>query len=508
MKTEALLAVVVLLAALPWFTVSGQTVGIYADQSDTVVNNDSDVYDVIWQFSHVRNSLRRGTDPRLYGEHTLAWHNMPWPSLLAGALTGWGYSASLIISSLFAGTAGYFLGRSWGLGRNGALVAGIVIIWMPVRLIRVYQHYTLASTGFVLCVLVTVRRWLERGKLRYLLLSMPLSVLAVAEGLQHGFTLGLGWMLTAFFTEWKGWKRFLLSAVLPAAGAAAGFLWLLSFPEALSANPGMDWTEAVYWGAEIQSYFLPSLLGEPVTAGWMPNAFEGVVSPGLTVLLLGIIWCIREKKWKPAAAIGGVMLLSTGPLLKIFGTLTPVPLPYMLVAKTPFLSAARTPARLAVVAGFAAALGAGALIEKQRTSAGWLLFGLIILEIVPVPLKTIDTAIPEFYRSSAHSGPVLEIPVSPLIRRYSLFESEDGLARLVRFMAREDMTIDSGLPEGLFYNSATVPLEGDFEKTGAATVVYNRWMFSENETALYDSLYSILFTCSSPEESLWVWQAP
>lgn len=508
MRTEYLLIVLLLFLVLPFILTPGggnRSPGMYEDPRHALFHGDSDVYDCIWQFSWIRRSLQEGTDPRVYGNITLAWHNMGWPDLFLSYLFRYGYGTSLLVATLFSAFSGYFLARAWGLGGKGALVAGFIAAWMPIRSIRMYQHYSIASAGYAIMALAMVKHILEKGRWKYSAGAFLFAGLAVAESFQHGFTIGLGWLLTVLLSKWRGLKSTALSASIPALGCVAGALFLLTSPGLTGNDPGKDWKEAVYWGAEIQSYFLPSFLGRHIVTDYMPNPFEGVVTPGLTVMLLAIWYAWAHRHWKALAAALAVMVLSMGPLFKLGGVPTPVPLPYMAVAKTPWLSAARTPARLGILVGLMAALGAGTMIGRRGKRTAWILTGLVLLEITPPFLRTIDTTVPSFYRSGHGAGLVLEIPASSAIRRYSLFEAADGVPRRVKFFARGGEDVLQGIPPGLTWDPDTIPSREDLLMTGADAVVYNRWMFPLNERILYDSLYAPIFTPEEREDSLWIW---
>ena len=509
MNSRMLIGAAILALALPWIiaALSPGTVGMYADPRHVLFQGDSDVYDCIWHFRWIEDASAQGSDPRVYNGRTLAWNNMAWPDLFLGSIFGWGYDTSLLAGTLFTALAGYVFARSWGLGRNGSILAALVIAWMPVRTIRIYQHYPVASTGYLLISLAMMRRILLSPGKSNLITGFVFSALATAESLQHGLAIGLGWLVTAVLTSGKSSKNTLLSAAVPAAGCIAGALWLFTSPGLTGTDPGKDWREAVFWGAEIQSYFLPSLLGQPVVADYMPNPFEGVVTPGLTVMLLGSIWCVRNRNWKAALAAFCIMVLSVGPLFKFLGIPTPVPLPYMLIAKTPWLSAARAPARLGILVGFMASLGAGAFIEKRGKVIGWILTCLVLVELTPLTLRKIDTSVPSFYTGTTNSDLRLEIPASEAIRKSSLFEASDGIPRRVKFFARGGDDMLQGIPEGLRWNPSELPRREDFFATGATEVIYNRWMFPEEDRALYDSVYACIFDEDEKGDSIWVWRS-
>ncbi len=283
MRTEHLLFVLLLLLVLPFILTPGggsRTTGMYEDPRHILFTGDSDVYDCIWHFSWIRSSLQEGTDPRVYGNRTLAWNNMGWPDLFLSYLFRYGYGTSLLVATLFSAVSGYFLARAWGLGRKGAIVAGFITAWMPIRSIRMYQHYPVASAGYAIMALAMVKLILEEGRWKYSAGAFLFAGLAVAESFQHGFTIGLGWLLTVLLSRWRGFKITALSAIVPALGCVAGALWLLTSPGLTGNDPGKDWKEAVYWGAEIQSYFLPSFLGRHIVTDYMPNPSKGWLPRG------------------------------------------------------------------------------------------------------------------------------------------------------------------------------------------------------------------------------------
>jgi len=513
LKTKYLLILLVSAVVLPWMVLllaQNDTVGMYQEKPHSLIEKDSDVYDSLWQFWWVKNAVNNGEDPRVYREETLAWHNVGWPDQLFAFITGAGYNLVLFISAVFTGFAGYLLARSWKLKVNGALLAGFIMIWMPVRAIRMYQHYTIASIGFVLMVFFFARKWITGGGRKNLVVTAVFSALAVMESLYFGLVVAFGWLITSFLSGKQHWKRSTVAGIAAAAGCAAGALWLFTAPGALGQNPGVDWKDAVYWAAEPQSFVLPSFLGQPLTPDYMPNPFEGVVSPGSVVALLALVYCWKKRSWKALAAVAAVIVLAWGPLLKFNGVPTAVPLPYMALVKIPWLSAARAPSRLAILTGIMAAIAAGAMVERFKSFAGWLVTSMIILEIVPLKLSTLETAVPRFYSTAIQTGSVLEIPASNKIRRYSLFETVDGSPRLVKYLARGGEAQMDRIPARLRWESTERPEETDLISAGAATVVYNRWMFTDSIRSHYDSLYSGIFPeySISDSDSVWVWAFP
>jgi hypothetical protein len=512
-NTKLLLVSLVFLLILPWtlfaLTQNG-TVGMHQAIPHSLIENDSDVYDSIWQFWWVKNALNSGNDPRAYGEKSLAWHNIGWPDQFVAYISGAGYNTMLFLASLFTGIAGYFLARSWKAGKNGAMLAGFIMVWMPVRDVRIYQHYTIASIGYILMVFLFIRKWTTAGGRKNLIFLTVFSALAVMESLYFGLAVAFGWLITSFLSGKQYWKRSAVAGCAAGAGCIIGSLWLLTSPGAFDQSPEKDWKDAVYWAAEPQSFVLPSFLGQPYTTDYMPNPFEGVVSPGLAVSILAALFCWKKKSWKALAAVLAVVVLSCGPLLKFKGIPTPVPLPYMALVKLPMLSAARAPSRLAILAGIMVAAAAGIFVENRKPLLGWLLTAVIVMEITPFKLNTIETSVPQFYSTYSPEGLTLEIPSSDRFRRYSLFETVDGAPRMVKYLARAGEAQMETIPPSLRWGSCEIPVEADLISTGAGTVIYNRWMFSDPVRSRYDSLYSGIFPDNSrlPGDSVWGWTAP
>ncbi len=512
MNTRYLLFFLSTLLLLPWliFAFAGTgIVGMPAERADVLFAGDSDVFDGVWHFWSVRTSLDNGQDPRISDIGSLVWHNIGWPDVFLSFITGFSYNMVLFIGTLFSALAGYLLARSWGIGKAGSLVAGFIIAWMPLRLVRVYQHYMLASAGFVILSLFGVRRVLLETDKKYSILLLLTSFLALMESLYSVLIIAVGFLITAILTKNAGMKRVLFAALALSLGAALALLWFFTAPEAFSTNPSVDWKEAVHWAAEPQWFILPSFLGEPLVLDTMPNPFEGVVSPGLTVALLALIYTFRKKSWVALLCAGGIVILSMGPLLKICGRPTAIPLPYMVITRLPFLSAARSPARLSMITGLMAALAAGKLIESRKSVLAWGLIILMAVELVPLKLRTIDDTVPSCYTESWESLPVtLEIPASKAIRRYSMFQIADGAPRLIGFLARGGEWQEKAIPPSLLWNSEFLPTEEDMINSGARRIIYNRWMFEDSIQEKYDSLYTSLFTEDDKSDSVWVWMSP
>ena len=116
-----------------------------------------------------------------------------------------------------------------------------------------------------------------------------------------------------------------------------------------------------------------------------------------------------------------------------------------------------------------------------------------------------DSALPRRIIGSP-AGPVLEIPCSRQARRYSFFQTADGLPRLCSFLARPE---DDRLPEGLEVFSLQgrgVRGEEDALESGASLTMYNRWMLGDSLREACDERFALIFGNAAPGDSVWPWR--
>jgi len=230
----------------------------------------------------------------------------------------------------------------------------------------------------------------------------------------------------------------------------------------------------VDYSADLLGFLTPAL-SHPIWGRWPSfrawaaavigrgNALENTVYLGVVALLLAG-WGAR-RRWGEARfwlILGLVALvLSLGPVLKIGGLQTSLPLPYALLQRLPFYKWGRIPGRanetivlpLAVLVSF----GTMSLLESWRKlrkpSPGWLitLFSVLILfdYVVAWPFPAMDAGVPDFYRRMAQEPrdfAVLDLPQWPVWLR-------EASNRAMRYQAVHQHKIVGGyvwrLPEGL-----------------------------------------------------------
>lgn len=517
-----LTAVLAVTAPWPGALAGNDPVGLPGDPSDMAVAADSDVYDCVWHFWWTRRALSSGTDPIFspvvfYPRGaSLSLHNIGWTSALIYGATGIpGSPVAALNLSLFLGTlltfaAGTLLAREWGAGAEGALLAGMIMALMPSRIAHLYQHYMIAQIGWTLLSLFFVTRHLRRGKG-----AVPaglMAAVATLESFYHSVFLILGFFVILILSGRKtDRRRAAVSGISVVAGVLLGLTWFIPRHQ----PPPVDhftWREAVHWSAEPRSYLLPSpfglagrLFGFSMKQPWMPNAFEGQVSPGLTVLLVLAGVSLFRRRRSLALVSLGIAVLSFGPLLKWNGVPTPLPLPWMLPARVPLLAHARVPARLAILFGSMAAVTTGVVFGRLRGTFRWVLLALIVFELAVTELPTVSARVPESCLQAR--GPVLDLPGGTMMRVTSFYQTLHGSPRLTSFLARGgSASLEEAGLSGLLMTDSVPVTEEMLLATPAGTVFYHRMLLPGPERHFRDSLYRAVFPGGSPEDSVWVWQ--
>jgi hypothetical protein len=198
----------------------------------------------------------------------------------------------------------------------------------------------------------------------------------------------------------------------------------------------------VDYSADLLGFFTPAL-SHPVWGRWPSfrawaaavigrgHALENTVYLGVVALLLAG-WGAR-RRWREARfwlILGLVaVLLSLGPVLKIGGLQTSLPLPYALLQRLPFYQWGRIPGRanetivlpLAVLASLGVTSLLGPLRRLHKPSQGWLITVLSVLIlfdcVVAWPFPAMEASVPDFYQHMAQEASdfaVLDLPQWPI----------------------------------------------------------------------------------------------
>ena len=473
------------------------------------VKNDSDVYDHVWHFWWVSNALEKGIDPRycdlIYPPTglSLVYHHMGWFDTYFFTIAGissadpaLSFNLSLLLGTLLTGLFGWYLARSWGADRYGALFSALALVWLPSRTAHLLQHYQLANCWALIAALWLCREYLKSRKRRYFLGFAAAMLAAAFQSPFHAIFAGIGVIATAFITR-ADWKRTVMLVLVVITVMVLYGAFVITSPGG-AGSPSLHWREAIYWSAEPQSFILPSpfgLLGEITgleqRVSWMSNTYEGVVTPGLVMLAAFAIIVWKKKRWRFAAVVLGLFLLSLGPELRIFGRPLGIPLPFRLMQSIPVLNGIRAPSRFAILGGILTAVGAGMAFSMMKERLRALFMFLLLFEMTVITLPLLSAEIPDECYDISPESTVLEIPCDRNVRRYALFQTSTGYVRQYAQLARFPDFLDD-IPE-------FPELRENID-----VIMYHRWLYEGAERAFYDSVYAQYFPGFTENDSIWI----
>jgi hypothetical protein len=330
----------------------------------------------------------------------------------------------------------------------GALIGGIAFAFAPTQIFhwRVGQ-FNMLSVEFlpvyILCLYRVLHAQAERWPWRWILAAAAALACAALSDWQFAIYLGLfsllavGAMLIGSLRRWQAILG--PSAVVAALAVIVLLPYILPMLSELASDNYMlrSDLDTLYHAADVKAFLVPNP-ASPFWADWSarqlaPLADTGivqtVVSLSFVTLALAIIGALL--RWRQARFwlfVGGVFwVLSLGPRLKWFGTITEIGMPYLALFQLKIMQVSRFPARFAMITqiclAIVAALGVAALLQRRDTAAQarrWPRPALIVVagvaliaELLPAPNATEPLApAPSFFSdgSLAGAGAIVEQP--------------------------------------------------------------------------------------------------
>jgi hypothetical protein len=351
------------------------------------------------------------------------------------------YNAVVLISLTASGYTAYLLAVDVIHNRRAALVAGTIYAFSGYLLAQVFGGHThmMAAEWLPLAVLALRRVHARPGIATIGLAGLALAINQLCDWQYFVFILiWSGWYALAL-----GWKQRSLRPMLPIGLAIAVALALVS-PLAIATarqsaiTPRIDPAELqafrVEHSIDVADLLIPSQLHplwgtlaeqaqtyKETTHIQNKTAYLGVI----TLLLGGIALVRRQGGFWLASAIVFIML-SLGPQLRFFGTITEIPLPAALLYHLPFINISRYPVRFIVLAmlslAILAALGTRIILDAlaRRTSRPQLartalaaLIAAIVMDNLSLPFPMVGIHVPSIYAQLAQDREpygVLEAP--------------------------------------------------------------------------------------------------
>jgi len=333
----------------------------------TGVIGGGDAWQNLWNLDHVARALRGETGwwftDRLWAPegtslraHTLA-PAVSLPAALMARLTGGCTAYNLIVwlSFPFAAITSYRLGRRLGLGIAGATIAAFVVAFNPHRMGRVLGHVNLLGIGWLPLALEGLLVACRDRSRRSLTGAVVAVASLVALVMTDWYLAVLGALTVAIWGLLEVIRRpadRARTAVVLAVCAAVSMILVAPFAVNLSRTagemaPGHDPRLCC---TAITSLVIPSRVQmiSRLTPGLVEkntqNAAEGAAYLGI-VPLAALFWLVSQGRRRPremdfALVAGGLALVAAlGPRLRVFDSLTALPLPYeILEATLPWLA--------------------------------------------------------------------------------------------------------------------------------------------------------------------------
>lgn len=415
-----------------------------------------------WMMEAIQQGLSPFFTPLLYYPegvslyfHTLnpfyAFLSLPFQPLI-GVVAAYNVIGMLVFISTAVGAA--WLGTTLSGNRWGGFIAGIVFGFAPTH----FFHFDVGQSQMQTVV------WLPIYVLcLYHWLYAPH---ALSQPLRAGLRWLLGAVLAITLTSYVDWQLvvYLLIFSIYAAlwvllaqrahmshtlaqvglrGALVGSLYALAVaPLLLPTLAEFRATEQPYMlrsnqdtidhAADLLAFFIPAPY-HPLWGAWSEQILDGIRRPGILITMvplsyvaLGLAAVAVWRNWPLARFWLGAMLLflvlALGPVLRVNGTVTDVPLPYELLNQINIIRISRAPARYVIPAilclAVLAAIGVAALQQirmrpHMRYALPLGLAALLLFEYVParMPRQPPPTAPPFLTDGTlARAGALLEVP--------------------------------------------------------------------------------------------------
>ncbi len=400
------------------------------------------------------------------------------PIQLAGNLF-WAYNAIVLFSFTLAGYGATLLAlfvqrrsgavAGWRLWA-AALAAGAIFTFSPFHFAHLLGHMQVFSLEFAPFYILYLLRALSPGpatpRRRDALLAAFFLILC---GLCDWYLVLYLVFFSLIYALWLLAGRRISRRHVAALALIFGLFLLVTAPltlpmiaeslryDFMRPPPG----QVADLSADLLGFILPS--GQhPLWGDWaarlrthLPaSPSENTVYLGLVPVLLAVYGLWRRKVrlgfWAVAALLFAVFAL--GPVLHLGGRVIslpdgrPLPLPYALLLRLPFLDIARTVARYDLVVTLCLGLLAGGglytlLLAHPRRWLPALVIGLILFEYAPLPYPISLPDTPAWYRTLAadqRPGAVLNLPLTWDRPNYLLFQTVHAKPLTAGYISRTD----------------------------------------------------------------------
>lgn len=424
-----------------------------------------DAYQNAWNLWWVAYATTHGSSPfetpLLYYPHGihLFWQTLGFSqgilalpiTLLAGPLAGFNFT--LLTSFILSGYVTFLFARHLTRSNAAGLVAGAIFAFSPFHLEKVLDgNLEVAAIQWVPCFAFALYHLLERPSWRWSLLSgaglLWVSLGSWYYGLFCLFYTGCAIIVWTLLRTRSKVIRLVLW------GATPLLLWMLILAPAITALAQTGDTMLsdlrsmhIQRSADLLDFFLPN----PVHPWWgsavrdmreglYPNSILWNVALGSVGWLLAALGMVTQWRhsWRWALLLVATLILAMGPVLRVAGHTTGIPLPFALVQDLPGIRAGQRPNHMALLSSLMLALLAGYGVAwlmprfevAHRGMLALALVGLVVaVDGYAGPLRIVTRPIHPFYTSLPQ--PTGDGALMPLPVYYNINRSENLTPQMV-----------------------------------------------------------------------------
>ena len=398
----------------------------------------------MWFLRWVPTAFERGLDPFVTHQMNaptgvnLMWN--AWTPLIGLALAPVtvaagpivAYNVAIVGAIVLSALAGFVALRRYADGLAGPLVGGAVYGFSPYVVSQAALHLNLAAVWMPPLVLIVLDELLIRRRYSPLRLGVAIGLLAALQALLFEEILATGAVAAAVFAGIvalvvrdraliaEGARR-VGRAFLPALGT---FVVLAGLPLAVQFLGPLRIAGRVQDTAVFSTNLLnlvlptPYQLVAPEIATDISRQFSGLYHEatayvGLPLLVILVVVVVRrwsDLRIRVAGLMAAAMfVLSLGQTLRVGDTITDLPLPWLPISLLPLLEHA-LPGRLTLYMWLAIA-SIVAVVVSEVTARGPAYAApriaalvLALALVIPAPLASSTTQVPEFFRSFHRQG--------------------------------------------------------------------------------------------------------
>lgn len=419
-----------------------------------VAGSGGDPWQTMWRFEHKAQMLSEAVQAgsvgtyvaeEFFGRSQPALVNLSvWPWMWVQWLFGQplAYNIVWLLSFILSGYAVFLLvgtlaSRNEKLPEAAAFIAGMTYMFLPYHVAHAYGHFGAMQLQWIPFIIVLSISFIRKATQ---LKVIGLAALLIVQGwTEHHYFLWLMLFATIAAVYYRADVRTALTrrtaysgiGILLIAGSIIFLSYLPTIRLALQADSSLNlgYQQLVRFSADPFAYVVPaafhSLWGQIATPLYAdPGGFTGNISEatqfiGFIVLLLIAFFhqqIDKRTKWFWNIVVAIFFIISLGPRLHIFGTVTILPLPYEAIDSLPVFSSIRAVARAGALVGLAATVLFGLVLATQlkRRGSAVAVGVAVLIEFLflPVPIQSTKLSAAYEYIAADASGTVLEIPAA------------------------------------------------------------------------------------------------